>query len=161
MKLPRIGVRSRLLIAIFAAVALALAIALVAFSFLLGQRLSASATSLAKAQAEAELSSVSIRNGKLIAPEGPNDAPVAGHVWVFRGSHVLEAPNVSREVGQAAVQSAMDRNLGPVRGRVNGLRAGRPSESYPSPDVLGSPPSLWSTVRRRWRRRARLRRIAA
>ena len=102
MKLPRIGVRSRLLIAIFAAVALALAIALVAFSFLLGQRLSASATSLAKAQAEAELSSVSIRNRKLVAPEGPNDAPVAGHVWVFSGSKVLEAPNVSREVGQAA-----------------------------------------------------------
>ena len=49
-----------------------------------------------------------------------------------------------REIGQAAVQSAMDRNLGPVRGRVNGLRAGRPSESYPSPEVLGSPPSLWS-----------------
>ena len=66
-----------------------------------------------------------------------------------------------REIGQAAVQSAMDRNLGPVRGRVNGLRAGRPSESYPSPEVLGSPPSLWSTVRRRWRRRARLRRKAA
>ena len=66
-----------------------------------------------------------------------------------------------REVGQAAVQSAMDRNLGPVRGRVNGLRAGRPSESYPSPEVLGSPPSLWSAVRRRWRRRARLRRKAA
>src|SRR6185312_4867747 len=66
-----------------------------------------------------------------------------------------------REVGQAAVQSAMDGNLGPVRGRVNGLRAGRPSESYPSPEVLGSPPSLWSAVRRRWRRRARLRRRAA
>jgi N-acetylglucosaminyl-diphospho-decaprenol L-rhamnosyltransferase len=66
-----------------------------------------------------------------------------------------------REVGQAAVQSAMDRNLGPVRGRVNGLRAGRPSESYPSPEMLGSPPSLWSAVRRRWRRRARLRRKAA
>lgn len=66
-----------------------------------------------------------------------------------------------REIGQAAVQSAMDRNLGPVRGRVNGLRAGRSSESYPSPEVLGSPPSLWSAVRRRWRRRARLRRKAA
>jgi GT2 family glycosyltransferase len=66
-----------------------------------------------------------------------------------------------REVGQAAVQSAMDRNLAPVRGRVNGLRAGRPSEPYPSPEVLGSPPSLLTTVLRRWRRRARLRRKAA
>ena len=66
-----------------------------------------------------------------------------------------------REIGQAAIQTVMDRNLGPVRGRVHGLRAGRPSEAYPSPEVLGSPPSLRSTVRRRWRRRARLRRTAA
>ena len=63
-----------------------------------------------------------------------------------------------REVGQAAVQTVMDRNLGPVRGRVNGLRAGRRSEPYPPPELLGDPPSLASAARRRWRRRARLRR---
>lgn len=102
MTLPRLGVRSRLLVAIVAAVALALALALVAFLFLLGQRLSGSATSLAKAQAEAELSSVEIRNGKLITPEGPDDVPVASQVWVFSGSRLLEAPSVSREVDQAA-----------------------------------------------------------
>jgi signal transduction histidine kinase len=102
MKLPRLGVRSRLLVAIVAAIALALALSLVAFSFLLGQRLSASATALAKAQAEAELSSVEIRNGKLVAPEGPDDAPVANQVWVFSGTRVLEAPSVSREVDLAA-----------------------------------------------------------
>jgi N-acetylglucosaminyl-diphospho-decaprenol L-rhamnosyltransferase len=63
-----------------------------------------------------------------------------------------------REVPQAALQSAIDRNLGPLRGRVNGLRAGRPTEPYPPPEVLGDPPSLGTMVRRRWRRRARLRR---
>jgi N-acetylglucosaminyl-diphospho-decaprenol L-rhamnosyltransferase len=66
-----------------------------------------------------------------------------------------------REIGQAAVQTAMDRNLGPVRGRIDGLRAGRAAEAYPSAEVLGNPPSLWSAVLRRWRRRARLRRTAA
>jgi N-acetylglucosaminyl-diphospho-decaprenol L-rhamnosyltransferase len=66
-----------------------------------------------------------------------------------------------REIGQTTVQTAMDRNLGPVRGRVDGLRAAHPSEPYPSAEVLGNPPSLWSTVRRRWRRRARLQRAAA
>ena len=66
-----------------------------------------------------------------------------------------------REVGQTAVQTAMDRNLGPVRGRIDGLRAGRAAEAYPSAEVLGNPPSLWSAVLRRWRRRARLRRTAA
>ena len=63
-----------------------------------------------------------------------------------------------REVGQATVQAVVDRNLGPIRGRVQGLRAGRPAEPYPPPPVLGDPPSLASAVRRRWRRRARLRR---
>jgi GT2 family glycosyltransferase len=63
-----------------------------------------------------------------------------------------------REVPQAVVQSIVDRNLGPVRGRVNGLRAGAPTESYPPPEVLGDPPSLGAMVGRRWRRRARLRR---
>jgi N-acetylglucosaminyl-diphospho-decaprenol L-rhamnosyltransferase len=63
-----------------------------------------------------------------------------------------------REVGQATVQAVVDRNLGPIRGRVQGLRAGRPAEPYPPPPVLGDPPSLPSAVGRRWRRRARLRR---
>jgi N-acetylglucosaminyl-diphospho-decaprenol L-rhamnosyltransferase len=63
-----------------------------------------------------------------------------------------------REIAQATVQSAMDRNLGPVRGRVNGFRAATASEPYPPSEALGDPPSLASTVRRRWRRRARLRR---
>jgi N-acetylglucosaminyl-diphospho-decaprenol L-rhamnosyltransferase len=63
-----------------------------------------------------------------------------------------------RELGQTAVQTVMDRNLGPIRGRVAGLRAGRPSEPYPPPEVLADPPSLASSVRRRWRRRAGLRR---
>ncbi|MDX6396623.1 MAG: two-component system, OmpR family, sensor kinase, partial [Gaiellaceae bacterium] len=102
MKLPRLGVRSRLLVAIVAAVAVALALALAAFSLLLGQRLSASATALAKAQAEAELSSVLIHDGKLVAPEGPDDGTVPSQVWVFSGSRILEAPSVSPEIDQAA-----------------------------------------------------------
>jgi GT2 family glycosyltransferase len=63
-----------------------------------------------------------------------------------------------RELAQAGLQAGIDRNLGPIRGRVNGLRAGRPSEPYPPPEVLGGAPSLAATALRRWRRRARLRR---
>jgi N-acetylglucosaminyl-diphospho-decaprenol L-rhamnosyltransferase len=65
-----------------------------------------------------------------------------------------------RELGQATVQAAMDRNLGSIRGRARGLRAGRPTEPYPPPEVLGDPPSLANAARRRWRRRARLRRTS-
>jgi N-acetylglucosaminyl-diphospho-decaprenol L-rhamnosyltransferase len=62
-----------------------------------------------------------------------------------------------RETGQALVQSAIDRNLGPIRGRVNGLRAKVRPEAYPPAEVLGEPPSLWEAARRRWLRRSRLR----
>jgi N-acetylglucosaminyl-diphospho-decaprenol L-rhamnosyltransferase len=62
-----------------------------------------------------------------------------------------------RELGQALVQSTIDRNLQPIRGRLDGLREGRRSESYPPPEVLGDPTSLPDVIRRRWRRRSRLR----
>jgi N-acetylglucosaminyl-diphospho-decaprenol L-rhamnosyltransferase len=62
-----------------------------------------------------------------------------------------------REVSQALAQTAVDRNLGPIRGRVNGLRAGRATEAYPPAEVLGDPPSLIDGARRRWSRRSRLR----
>ena len=101
MKLPRLGVRWRLFVTIVGAVAVALAVAVVAFSVLLGQRLSSSATSLAKAQAEAELSSLSVRGGRLVARQGPG-RPAVSQTWIFGGAHVLEAPNVSREVDRAA-----------------------------------------------------------
>jgi signal transduction histidine kinase len=102
MKLPQLGVRSRLLVAIVAAVGLALAVALAAFYFLLGQRLSASATSLAKAQATAEVSALEIRNGALVTREGPDTGTPSSQIWVFAGSRVLEAPRASAEVDRAA-----------------------------------------------------------
>lgn len=64
---------------------------------------------------------------------------------------------LAREIVLSSGQMVVDRNLGGVRGRVAGLRASRPTESYPAPELLGDPPSLASTLRRRWRRRARLR----
>jgi GT2 family glycosyltransferase len=102
-----------------------------------------------------------------LGPGSPRKDYLAGfgRGYLLRKWNVVSARRLPavllREIGQAAIQTAMDRNLGPVRGRFAGLRAGRASEPYPSPEVLGSPPSLWSTVRRRWRRRARLRRAAA
>jgi signal transduction histidine kinase len=99
---PRLGIRTRLLVAIVVAVTLALAVAVTASYVLLGQRLSASATSLAKGRAAAELSSLDIRNGKLVAPGGANDSSVTSPVWVFAGNRVLEAARAPAEVDRAA-----------------------------------------------------------
>jgi len=66
---------------------------------------------------------------------------------------------LARELTWIAGQTLVDRNLGGVRGRASGLRAARRAEPYPA-EALSNPPSLAATLRRRWRRRARLRRSA-
>jgi N-acetylglucosaminyl-diphospho-decaprenol L-rhamnosyltransferase len=85
-----------------------------------------------------------------------------GRGYLLRKWSVLSARRLpavlARELSQAVIQAAMDRNLGPIRGRISGLREARRSEPYPGPEVLADPPSFMSMVRRRWRRRARLRR---
>jgi N-acetylglucosaminyl-diphospho-decaprenol L-rhamnosyltransferase len=65
---------------------------------------------------------------------------------------------VARELVVSAGQAVVDRNLEGVRGRFRGLRAGRRVRPYPPPAVLPAPPSLGIALRRRWSRRARLRR---
>jgi len=88
-----------------------------------------------------------------------------GRAYVLRKWGVL-APRrlpavLARELTLIAGQTLIDRNLGAARGRLSGLRAAPASGPYPAPEVIGDPPSLSSTLRRRWRRRARLRRRAA
>ena len=102
MRRPRLGVRTRLLVAIVGAFAIALAVAVTAFSFLLGGRLDASATALARAETEAELSSLEIVDGVLLAPAAPDDGTTTSRVWVFAGSRVLEDPNAPSAVEEAA-----------------------------------------------------------
>ncbi len=101
LRVPRLGVRSRLLLAVAAAVALAIAIGVTAFNVLLGQRLSASATALARAQAEVELSSLQVVDGNLVSPEGPDEGRLGIPVWVFAGAHALEAPTASPNIAAA------------------------------------------------------------
>jgi GT2 family glycosyltransferase len=65
---------------------------------------------------------------------------------------------VARELVVSAGQAIVDRNVEGVRGRFKGLRAGRRLQPYPPPRVLPAPPSFGTALRRRWSRRARLRR---
>ena len=85
-RLPRLGVRTRLLLAVVGVVALALAIGVAAFNLLLDQRLTANAIALAKAQAEARVAALTVVNGTLTEPEAPDAAQTIGSpiVGVFR-----------------------------------------------------------------------------
>ena len=104
------------------------------------------------------------RHSATLGPGSPRKDYLAGYGrgYLLRKWSVItprRLPGILvRELAQAGMQAAIDRNLGPIRGRVNGLRAGPPSEPYPPPEVLGGAPSLGAMARRRWRRRARLRR---
>lgn len=103
----RIGVRTRLLLAVIAAVGLALVVGVTAFNLFLGQRLSDSAVALARAQAAAEISSLEIVSGKLVPPEGLDDGTAVGSpVWIFAGSTLLEKPRVSPSLTAAATSLA-------------------------------------------------------
>jgi N-acetylglucosaminyl-diphospho-decaprenol L-rhamnosyltransferase len=85
-----------------------------------------------------------------------------GRGYVLRKWGVLRPRRLpavlARELAIAGGQMVADRNLGPVRGRLRGLRAAAPSESYPPDWVLSDPPSLGEMLGRRLRRRATLRR---
>ena len=91
----RLGVRTRLLLAVVGAVALALLVGVTAFNVFLGQRLTSSAVSLARAQAAAELSSLEVVDGKLVSPGDLDEGSAVGSpVWVFAGAQILEKPRV-------------------------------------------------------------------
>lgn len=126
----RLGIRTRLLLAVVGAVSLALAFGVVAFNVLLDQRLSDSATSLARAQAVAALSALDVVNGTVVAPGAPREgARVGSPVWVFSGRTVIEEPRVDPSLTTAALSLAD----GPERT----IRVGEETRLYALPVVDG------------------------
>ena len=99
----RLGVRSRLLIAVVAVVGVGIAALVGAFNVVLAGRLSASATTAARARAEAELQALEIRHGRIALTEAPDAGVSAGEVWIFdtRG-RALEAPRAPAALRRAA-----------------------------------------------------------
>lgn len=124
-----LGIRTRLLAAIVAAVAVALAIGVGAFNVVLRHDLASSARSLARGQAHTELSTVQVVHGRLISPEAPERGTTAP-VWVFQGANAIEAPRATADV-DAAARSLL---TGPERS----LRLGEKAVLYALPIVEGS-----------------------
>ena len=105
------------------------------------------------------------RHSATLGPGSARKDYLAGYgrgylLWKWNVISLPRLPSVLvREVPQAVIQSIVDRNLGSVRGRVNGLRG---AARHPSPtrrprcSAILRRSGPWSG--RRWRRRARLRR---
>ena len=98
----RLGVRSRLLLAVVVIVALAIVALVGSFNFILADRLSASAIAAARARADAKVEALHVRNGRIIPAEAPDAGVVGSQVWIL-GAHgeKLEAPPGNEQLQQA------------------------------------------------------------
>ncbi len=105
MRHPR-GVRTRLLVAVIISVAVALVLAVVGFDLLVRTTLSNDASDLARARAAAGVSSLSVVNGQVEAPEAPDEGGLDSPIWVFVGGRALEQPRVSQGLQVAARKAA-------------------------------------------------------
>lgn len=103
----RVGVRTRLLLAVVGAVSLALLIGVAAFNLLLDQRLTDSEIAVARGQAAAESSTLRVIGGQLVTPETPDEGVKIGSpVWVFDGKRPLETPRVAPSLTALATSLA-------------------------------------------------------
>ena len=99
--LPR-SIRSRLLLAVVAAVAVALAATIAGFNLLLRHSLSRNADQVLHARAAAQLAQLDPVGGRLVVAEAPDERAADSPVWVFAGGRVLEAPRVGETLTRAA-----------------------------------------------------------
>jgi len=97
-----LGIRSRLLLVVVAAVVVSVAGLVAGFNIVLGRSLDRDSRDLARSRAAAELSSVGVRNGRLTTGETTDERASDAFIWVFEGSRLLERPRTEAAVDQAA-----------------------------------------------------------
>lgn len=98
----KLGVRSRLLLAVIAIVTLAIVVLVGSFNYILADRLTASATAAARARAEAEVEALHVRHGRIIPAETPDAGIVGSQVWILGpAGNTLEAPQGSETLQHA------------------------------------------------------------
>jgi len=98
----RLGLRTRLQLAVGIAVAAALVGLLAGFNLILGHVLDRDARDLVRARAVAEIDSLRISAGRVSVGEAPDDRAADAYLWVFTGSRIVEEPRVAPVIDQAA-----------------------------------------------------------
>ena len=98
----RLGIRTRLLLAIAASVAVALALMTVGFNVALHRTLARDVRNLARARVEAELMTIEVEHGRPVVADAPNDTALDTQVWVFAGAQIIERPHVHAAIDAVA-----------------------------------------------------------
>jgi signal transduction histidine kinase len=102
---PVRGLRTRLLLAVVAAIGVGLAVLTVGFNVLLADQLDGDLDSVLRARAAAQLTTLSVVDGRLAVAEAPDDAALDSQVWVFAGSRELERPPRAPAAVERAVRA--------------------------------------------------------
>jgi signal transduction histidine kinase len=85
-------VRTRLLLAVLAAVTVALAAATIGFNLLLSYANADDADSLLRQRAEAERAQIAVVKGRLRLEETFGESVGDSHIWIFENGHAIEQP---------------------------------------------------------------------
>jgi signal transduction histidine kinase len=123
-RLPRPGLRGRLLLSVVAALALVLAALTAGFNLVLDQRLEGDANSVVAARASAQLAAVRIVHGHLVLQEAPDDSALDSAIWVFEGRRVVEHPRSAANDRAAAALARGSRrflDVGATRTRLHAV----------------------------------------
>jgi two-component system, OmpR family, sensor kinase len=100
--MKRLGLRSRLQLAVAIAVLAALVGLIAGFNLILGHVLEHDARDLVRARAVAAIDSLRTSGGRLSVREAPDDRAADAYLWVFAGSRTLERPRVAANIDRAA-----------------------------------------------------------
>jgi signal transduction histidine kinase len=89
------GIRGRLVLVVMGVVGIGLVLLVVAFNVILSDRLDSDIDAVLTARANGQMSSLDVRNGKLIVTDVPDEATAESQAWIYAGKHVLAAPRTA------------------------------------------------------------------
>jgi len=100
--------RGRVTLGAVVVVAVGIAVLVVAFNLLLAASLRGDVDSRLRSRAAAALSTVSVRDGRIVTSEGPGDAALDSGVWVFERAAIVERPRATGALERAAADLQRD-----------------------------------------------------
>ena len=100
--MSRLGIRTRLLLVVLAAIVVAVAGLVAGFNLVLERTLDHNSRDLVHSRAIAQLNSLRIEHGRLRTGEAPDGRGSDTYAWVFRGRRALERPRAGATVERAA-----------------------------------------------------------
>jgi signal transduction histidine kinase len=98
----RLGIRSRLLLVVIAAVVVSVLALVAGFNIVLGHTLDRDSRDLVRSRAGAQLSAIGFKHGHLTTGESPDERASDAFIWIFEGKHLLERPRTAGAVDAAA-----------------------------------------------------------